>query len=577
MTAQPLRSRNWFGRRDLDGFAHRSWLKAEGFSDLVFDGRPVIGVANSWSELTNCNAHLRQVADAVKRGVWSAGGLPLEFPTISLGEVLMKPTAMLFRNLMAMDVEECIRAYPLDAVVLLSGCDKTTPAMLMGAASADVPAIMVTGGPMLRGRWRAEELGSGTDLWRLWAERRAGRLSDEELCEAESCMSRSAGHCMVMGTASTMASMAEALGMTLPGNAAIPAPDSRRLALAEMSGRRAVEMAQAGGPRPSEVLTTRAFDNAIRADMAIGGSTNAIIHLVAIAGRAGVPLPLRRFDELSKTTPLLANLRPSGKHLMEDFFDAGGLPVVLRRLLPLLHGDALTVNGRTLADNVRDAHCWNDDVIRPLATPLAAEGGTVVLTGNLCPDGAVLKQSAASPHLFSHRGRAVVFEDHDDLHRRIDDERVPVDETSVLVLKHVGPRGAPGMPEWGAAPIPERLLRRGVNDMVRISDARMSGTSYGTVVLHVAPESAVGGPLALVRDGDEIELNVPARTLTLRVADEELARRRAAWRSRPPRFERGYGRLFLDHVLQANEGCDFDFLRGRTAVRLEDTLGPSHA
>lgn len=577
MTAQPLRSRNWFGRMDLDGFAHRSWLKTEGYSDLVFDGKPVIGVANSWSELTNCNAHLRQVAEAVKRGVWAAGGFPLEFPVISLGEVLMKPTAMLFRNLMAMDVEECIRAYPLDAVVLLSGCDKTTPAMLMGAASADVPAIMVTGGPMLRGKWRAEELGSGTDLWRLWAERRAGRLTDEELCEAESCMSRSAGHCMVMGTASTMASMAEALGMTLPGNAAIPAPDSRRLALAELSGRRAVEMAQAGGPRPSEILTPGAFDNAIRADMAIGGSTNAIIHLVAIAGRTGVRLPLTRFDELSRTTPLLVNVRPSGKHLMEDFFYAGGLPVVLKELLPLLHGDAPTVNGRTTSDNVRDARCWNDDVIRPLSLPLAAEGGTVILTGNLCPDGAVLKQSAASPHLFTHRGRAVVFEDHEDLHRRIDDERLPIDETSILVLKHVGPKGAPGMPEWGAAPIPARLLRRGVKDMVRISDARMSGTSYGTVVLHVAPESAVGGPLALVRDGDEIELSVPGRTLTLRVPDEELARRRAEWRARPPRFERGYGRLFVDHVLQANEGCDFDFLRGRTPVRLEDTLGPSHA
>jgi dihydroxy-acid dehydratase len=577
MTAQPLRSRNWFGRQDLDGFVHRSWLKTEGFSDLVFDGRPVIGIANSWSELTNCNAHLRQVAEAVKRGVWSAGGFPLEFPTISLGEVLMKPTAMLFRNLMAMDVEECLRAYPLDAVVLLSGCDKTTPAMLMGAASADIPALMVTGGPMLRGKWREEELGSGTDAWRLWAERRAGRLSDEELCEAESCMSRSAGHCMVMGTASTMASMAEALGMTLPGNAAIPAPDSRRLALAELSGRRAVEMARSGGPRPSQIMTAQAFDNAIRADMAIGGSTNAIIHLVAIAGRLGVPLPLSRFDELSKTTPFLVNLRPSGKYLMEDFFYAGGLPAVLRALLPLLHPDALTVNGRAMEDNVSTAPCWNEDVIRPLAVPLAAEGGTVILTGNLCPDGAVLKQSAASPHLLTHRGRAVVFEDHEDLHRRIDDPALPIDERSVLVLKHAGPKGAPGMPEWGAAPMPARLLRQGVKDMVRISDARMSGTSYGTVVLHVAPESAVGGPLALVRDGDEIELNVPGRTLTLRVSDEEVNRRRAAWRPRPPHFTRGYGKLFLDHVLQANDGCDFDFLRGQTPVRLEDTAGPSHA
>src|SRR6266852_6824099 len=359
MTDTPLRSRNWFAPKDLDGFSHRSWIKAEGFSELMFDGRPVIGIANSWSELTNCNAHLRQVAEAVKRGVWSAGGFPLEFPTISLGEILMKPTTMLFRNLMAMEVEEQIRAYPLDTVVLLSGCDKTTPAMLMGAASADVPTIMVTGGPMLNGVWRQEELGSGTDLWRLWAEKRAGRLSDEELCEAESCMSRSAGHCMVMGTASTMAAMVEALGMTLPGNAAIPAPDSRRLALAELSGRRAVEMARAGGPKPSEILTAKAFDNAIRADMAIGGSTNAVIHLVAIAGRVGIELPLRRFDELSRTTPLLVNVRPSGKYLMEDFFYAGGLPVVLKELLPLLHSDALAVNGHTTADNVRDARCWN--------------------------------------------------------------------------------------------------------------------------------------------------------------------------------------------------------------------------
>jgi dihydroxy-acid dehydratase len=436
---------------------------------------------------------------------------------------------------------------------------------------------MVTGGPMLRGTWRREELGSGTDLWRLWAERRAGRMTDEELCEAESCMSRSAGHCMVMGTASTMASMAEALGMTLPGNAAIPAPDSRRLAMAELAGRRAVEMAQAGGPRPSEILTAHAFDNAIRALMAIGGSTNAVIHLLAIAGRAGVPLSLARFDELSRTTPFLVNLRPSGKHLMEDFFYAGGLPVVLKELLPLLHADALTVNGRSTADNVRDATCWNEDVIRPLAMPLAPEGGLAILTGNLCPGGAVIKVSAASPDLLVHRGRAVVFEDHADLHARIDDPALPIDETSVLVLKHVGPRGAPGMPEWGAAPVPARLLARGVKDMVRISDARMSGTSYGTVVLHVAPESAVGGPLALVHEGDEIELNVPRRTLTLRVSDEELARRRAAWKPRPPHFTRGYGRLFLDHVLQADEGVDFDYLRGRTPVRFEDSAGPSHA
>ncbi|HEY8369695.1 MAG TPA: dihydroxy-acid dehydratase, partial [Thermodesulfobacteriota bacterium] len=474
------------------------------------------------------------------------------------------------------DVEECIRAYPMDSVVLLSGCDKTTPAMLMGAISADIPSIMLTGGPMLRGEWRGERLGSGTDAWRLWAERRAGNLTDEELSEAESCMHRSAGHCMVMGTASTMASVVEALGMTLPGNAAVPAPDSRRLRLAELTGRRAVEMALAGGPRPSEILTAQAFDNAIRVLHAIGGSTNAVIHLMAFAGRLGLPLRLERFDELSRTTPFLVNLKPSGTYLMEDFYYAGGLPAVVNELLPLLHGDALTVNGKTIAENTAGARCYNRDVIRPLAEPLGAEGGLVVLFGNLCPDGAILKQSAASPHLLRHRGKAVVFSDHADLHRRIDDPNLPVDEHSVLVLQHAGPKGAPGMPEWGAAPIPRRLLERGVRDMVRISDARMSGTSYGTVVLHVAPESAVGGPLALVKDGDEIELDVPARTLTLRVPDEELARRRAAWRPRPPHFTRGYGHLFLEHVLQANEGADFDFLRGRTPVKAEDTSGPSH-
>jgi dihydroxy-acid dehydratase len=402
-------------------------------------------------------------------------------------------------------------------------------------------------------------------------------MSDEEWCEAESCMSRSAGHCMVMGTASTMASMAEALGMTLPGNAAIPAADSRRMALAELAGRRAVEMAVGGGPKPSQILTAEAFDNAIRALMAIGGSTNAVIHLLALAGRVGVPLSLARFDTLSRTTPFLLNLRPSGKYLMEDFFYAGGLPVVLKELLPLLNGTAPTVNGHSLADNVRDVRGWNEDVIRPLGMPLAAEGGLAILTGNLCPDGAVIKVSAASPHLMTHRGRAVVFEDHADLHRRIDDPALVIDESSVLVLKHVGPRGAPGMPEWGAAPVPARLLRKGVKDMVRISDARMSGTSYGTVVLHVAPESAVGGPLALVRDGDPIQLDVPKRTLSLLVDDAELARRRAAWTPPTPPFTRGYGRLFLEHVLQASQGCDFDFLRGRTPVRAEDTAGPSHS
>ena len=569
----PLRSRNWFGPKTLDGLMNRGYLKAEGFSDLVFDGRPVIGIANSWSELNNCNAHLRQLAEAVKRGVWSAGGFPLEFPVMSLGEILMRPTTMLFRNLMAMEVEEQIRAYPLDAVVLLSGCDKTTPAMLMGAASADVPAIMVTGGPMLRGMWRDREIGSGTDARKIWAERRADNISDEEIAEVESCLSRSAGHCMVMGTASTMAAMAETLGITLPGNAAIPASDSRRLVLSEMSGRRAVEMALERGPRPLELFTAAAFDNAIRADMAIGGSTNAIVHLIAIAGRTGVPLPLSRFDELSRSTPLLVNVRPSGKYLMEDFYYAGGLPAVLRELLPLLHADALTVNGKTLGENVGEAPCHNPDVIRPLSLPLASEGGTVVLFGNLCPGGAVLKQSAASQHLLTHRGRAVVFDDYEEIAQRIDDPSIPLEETSVLVLKNAGPKGGPGMPEWGAAPIPARLLKAGVKDMVRISDARMSGTSYGTVILHVAPESAIGGPLALVENGDLIELDVPNRKLTLHVSDEELARRRAAWTPRPPAATSGYTRMFLDHVLQADEGVDFDFLRGARPVVDADTAG----
>jgi L-arabonate dehydrase len=561
VTAPGLRSQRWFGGTDLNGFLHRAWMKAEGLADDAFQGRPVIGIANSWSEATNCNAHLRTVAEHVKRGVWRAGGFPIEFPVISLSEPLMKPTTMLFRNLMSMDVEECIRSLPFDGVVLLSGCDKTTPAMLMGAASADVPAIMVTGGPMLRGMFGTEEVGSGTDLWRYWDEYRAGRLDEESWCELESCFSRSAGHCMVMGTASTMASMAESLGMTLPGNAAIPAPDSRRLALAEATGKRIVEMVRED-LRPSRIMTREAFENAIRVDMAIGGSTNAIVHLPAIAGRVRVPLPLSLFDKLSRETPFIANVRPSGKYLMEDFFYAGGLPAVLSQLLPLLHSGAPTVTGRSLAENVRGARVRNPDVIVPLDRPLGKEGGTVILHGNLCPDGAVLKQTAASPHLLRHRGRAVVFESKHDLMARVNDPALDVDETRVLVQKLGGPRGGPGMPEWGQLPIPEKLLRQGVKDMVRVSDARMSGTSYGTCVLHVAPESAVGGPLALVRNGDEIELDVPARRLVLHVSDEELARRRAAWTPPPPAFTRGYGRLYLDHVLQAPDGADFDFLRG---------------
>ncbi len=575
MTRPRLRSELWFGGDDLNGLLHRGWMKAEGLTDDSFRGRPVIGICNSWSEATNCNSHLRTVAERVKRGVWRAGGFPLEFPVISLSEPLMKPTTMLFRNLMAMDVEECIRGLPFDGVVLLSGCDKTTPAMLMGAASADVPAIMLTGGPMLRGMYAGRELAGATDVWHYWDEFRAGRLGAEEWCEMENCISRSTGHCYVMGTASTMASMAEALGMTLPGNAAIPAPDARRLALAEATGRRIVEMV-GEDLRPTRILTRAAFENAIRVDMAIGGSTNAIVHLVAVAGRVGVPLPLAVFDRLSRETPFIANVRPSGRYLMEDFFYAGGLPAVLRELAPLLDNDALTVTGRGIGKNVEGARVHNRDVIVPLDRPLGREGGTVILYGNLCPDGAVLKQTAASPHLLRHRGRAVVFESKHDLMARVNDPALAVDETSVLVQKLGGPRGAPGMPEWGQLPIPEKLLRRGVKDMVRISDARMSGTSYGACVLHVAPESAVGGPLALVRDGDEIELDVPGRRLTLHVPEEELARRRREWRPPAPPFTRGYGKLYLDHVLQAHEGADFDFLRGGPGRDLAPYLPTSH-
>jgi dihydroxy-acid dehydratase len=555
-----LRSADWFGRKDKLGFVHRSWMRAEGFSSSVFQGRPVIGICNSWSELTNCNAHLRQVADAVKRGVWAAGGFPLEFPTISLGEPFMRPSTMMFRNLMAMDVEESIRANPIDGVVLLCGCDKTTPAQLMGAISADVPAIMVPGGPMLKGIWKNREIGSGSDVWHFWDELRAGRISEEEFCEIESCMSRSAGHCMTMGTASTMTSIVEALGMTLTGCASVPAADARRNVFAEQSGTRIVEVVNED-LRPSKILTRKAFENAIRVNMAIGGSTNAIIHFLAFAGRLGMELPMTLFDDMSRTTPFLANVRPSGKYLMEDFFYAGGLPAVMKEIESLLHTDAMTITGKSMGENLRTASCHNRDVIRPLSAPLRPEGGTVILYGNICPDGAVLKQSAASARLMQHTGRAVVFEDHEDLKETIDAPELDLDENCVLVLKNSGPQGAPGMPEWGNLPIPAKLLRKGVEDMVRISDARMSGTSYGTVVLHIAPESAVGGPLAAVRNGDRIQLDAAGRKLNLLVPEEEIRRRLAVWEKPARHYDRGYGKLFIEHVLQANEGCDFDFLK----------------
>ncbi len=559
-TVKKLRSQEWWSGQAYENYARRAWLRAEGFPADVFHNKPVIGICNSWSELNNCNAHLRTVAEAVKRGVWAAGGVPLEFPTISLGEMFMKPTTMLYRNLMAMDVEESIRANPIDGVVLLCGCDKTTPAQLMGAASADIPAIVVPGGPMLSGQWRDRKLGSGTDGRKLFDLFRTGQLTEEEMSEIEGGLSRSAGHCTVMGTASTMTSIAEALGMTLTGCANIPAVDSRRLAIAELSGRRIVDMVRED-LLPSRIMTRQALENAITVDMAIGGSTNAVVHLIAIAGRLGIPLDLNDFDSISRRTPWIANVKPSGEFLMEDFFYAGGLPAVMKEILHLLHAEALTVTGKTIRENVERAQCHRREVIRTTAEPLHAEGGTVVLYGNLAPDGAVLKQTAASPRLLRHRGQAYVFENYQEMRAQIDREDLPVDENTVLVMKGCGPKGAPGFPEWGHIPMPRVLLDRGIDDMVRISDARMSGTSFGTVVLHVAPESGIGGPLGAVRTGDEIELDVAARRLELRVPAGDIQQRLSQFQPAPPHYGRGYGRLFLEHVTQANLGCDFDFLR----------------
>jgi dihydroxy-acid dehydratase len=556
-----LRSAQWFGPHDKSGFIHRSWMKNQGHPDHLFDGRPVIGICNTWSELTPCNGHFRQLAEHVKRGVYEAGGFPLEFPVMSLGESNLRPTAMLFRNLVSMDVEESIRANPLDGVILLAGCDKTTPALMMGAASCDLPALVVSGGPMLSGRFRGQAIGSGTNVWSFSEEVRSGAMPLCDFLEAESCMSRSTGHCMTMGTASTMASMVEALGMGLPHNAAIPAVDARRYALAHQAGRRIVELVQTD-VRMSRILTRQAFENAIRVLGAIGGSTNAVIHLLAIAGRIGVELSLDDFDRLGRDVPTLVNLMPSGKFLMEDFYYAGGVSVVIRELGRLIHCDALTVNGKTIGENTAEAACWNREVIRPLSEPLVAQGGLAVLRGNLCPNGAVIKPSAATPELMRHRGRAVVFENIEDLHARIDDPDLEIDETSVMVLKNCGPKGYPGMAEVGNMPLPPKILKKGVSDMVRISDARMSGTAYGTVVLHVAPEAAAGGPLALVESGDLIELDVPARTLRLDVSDAELARRRAGWRPPATPYDRGWSKLYLDHVLQADRGADLDFLVG---------------
>ncbi|WP_222184559.1 IlvD/Edd family dehydratase [Geminicoccus harenae] len=556
-----LRSHAWFGGLDKDGFIHRSWMKNQGHPDEMFDGRPVIGICNTASDLTPCNTHFRGLVEHVKRGVYEAGGFPVEFPVFSCGESNLRPTAMLFRNLASMDVEEAIRGNPIDGVVLLAGCDKTTPALLMGAASCDLPTILLSGGPMLNGHCRGRTIGSGTDVWKLSEDVRAGVISLGEFMAAESAMSRSPGHCMTMGTASTMASMAEALGVTLSENAAYPAVDARRARLAHLTGRRAVQMV-VDDLRLSKILTPAAFANAIRVNGAIGGSTNAVVHLLAIAGRIGVDLTLEDWDRLGRDVPCLLDLMPSGRFLMEDFCYAGGLPALMSRIADLLELDALTVSGRTLGENIATAQVFDDEVIRPRDRPLAAQGGIAVLRGNLAPGGAIIKPSAATPELMQHRGRAVVFEDIDDYKRRVDDPALEIDPSSVMVLKNCGPKGYPGMAEVGNMALPKKLLQQGIRDMVRISDARMSGTAFGTVVLHTAPEAAAGGPIALVRDGDLIELDVAGRRLHLAVDEAELARRRAAWTAPEPAMGSGYQKLYVDHVLQADRGADLDFLVG---------------
>lgn len=554
-----LRSAGWFSGRDLAGFVNRAPLRAQGLTEEAFAGRPVVGICNSWSELVHCNVHFRALANAVKRGVLQAGGLPLEFPTISLSENLMKPSTMMFRNLMAMDVEETIRAHPLDSVVLLGGCDKTVPAQLMGAASADLPAIMVTGGPSIPAVYKGRRMGAGTDLWELSDDLRAGRITEADFVELEAASTPSVGHCNEMGTASTLTSIVEAIGMSLPGSASIPAVDARRYGSAEAAGRRSVEMATAG-PRPSEVITKQALTNAITVLMAIGGSTNAVIHLIALAGRVGIELPLERFEEIGQRTPVLTNISPSGEYLVEELFHAGGIAAVMTELAPRLELEALTVTGRSLGEEL-GRESSNLDVIAKLESPFEAQGGIGVVRGSLAPRGAIIKRSSASPDLLRHRGPAVVFESVHDVSARIDDPALRIEADSVLVLRNSGPIGGPGMPEWGQIPIPSRLLKAGVTDMVRISDARMSGTAFGTVILHVAPESAAGGPLAIVRDGDPLILDVEANRLDLDLDAGEISSRLADLPSAQSHYSRGYGRLFLDHVLQADEGCDFDFLR----------------
>ena len=561
------RSAAWFGPADRDGFIHRSWMRNQGHPSHLFDGRPVIGICNTWSDLTPCNGHFRDLADHVKRGIYEAGGFPVEFPVLSLGETLMRPTTMMYRNLASMDVEESIRANPMDGVILLVGCDKTTPALLMGAASCDLPTLAVSGGPMLNGKYRGEDIGSGTSVWEFSEAVRAGETSLQSFMEAEAGMSRSIGHCMTMGTASTMASMVEALGMGLPQNAATPAADSRRNVLAHMAGRRIVDMVKED-LRMSQILTKDAFENAIMVNGAIGGSTNAVVHLLALAGRMGIDLTLDDWDRLGRDIPTLLNLRPSGKYLMEDFFYAGGLPALIKSLGDRLHTDAMTVNGRSIGENVADAECFNDDVILPLDKPLAENGGIAVVRGNLAPLGAVIKPSAATEALMTHRGRAVVFEDIDDYKARIDTPDLDINPDDVMVLKNCGPRGYPGFPEVGNMALPPKILEQGITDMVRISDARMSGTAYGTVVLHTAPEAAAGGTLALVQNGDMIELDVPNRRLHLDVPDDELEARKAKWSPPEPEYDRGYYSLYRDRVNQADQGADFDFLIGSSGAKV---------
>jgi dihydroxy-acid dehydratase len=555
---EDLRSHRWYGVKDLRSFGHRSRTAQMGFDRSDYAGKPVIAIVNTWSDINPCHTHFKQRVEEVKRGVWQAGGFPVEMPAMSLSEPFQKPTTMLYRNFLAMETEELLRSYPADGAVLMGGCDKTTPALIMGATSMNLPAIFMPAGPMLRGDYRGQFLGSGSDTWKYWAELRAGNITERDWQDIEQGIARSPGHCMTMGTASTMTSAAEALGLTLPGAASIPAADARHAAMATLTGKRIVDMVWED-LKPSDVLSEAAFHNAVVTVLALGGSTNAIVHLLAMARRAGVALDLDAFDRLARKTPLVANVRPSGKYLMEDFYYAGGLRGLLATLREHLRPEARTANGRTLGENLEGARVFHEDVIRPLSNPLVAADSLAVLRGNLAPDGAVIKPAAAEPRLHRHAGKAVVFADYNDMAARIDDPALPVDETSVIVLKHAGPLGA-GMPEWGQLPIPRKLLEKGVRDMVRISDARMSGTSYGACVLHVAPESYIGGPLALVRDGDVIELDVPGRKLTVKVSDDELARRKAAWRPPAPRYSRGYGRVFASHVTQANEGCDFDFL-----------------